>query len=169
MFGGRVMLGADARMFFATNVLCIGTMALVGVGILPHLTHSFVYSLSSYTLFSFSFVNFWMTSVVEPGIIPRNSIYKTARLSFISGSISMRINSPVCGSPTMLGSEVVRWKICETCNHYRPPRSKHCAYCDNCVDKFDHHCPWVGQCVGKRNYKYFMYFLISTTGTHVYV
>lgn len=44
MFGGRVMLGADARMFFATNVLCIGTMALVGVGVLPHLTHSFVYS-----------------------------------------------------------------------------------------------------------------------------
>ena len=102
---------------------------------------------------------------------------------------SMRINSPVCGSMTIEspgavpGSEVSRWKICETCNHYRPPRSKHCAYCDNCVEKFDHHCecandvvfsatltlfiytgPWVGQCVGKRNYKYFMYFLISTTG-----
>lgn len=55
--------------------------------IVLELIHRLLCQLSSYTLFSFSFVNFWMTSVVEPGIIPRNSIYKTARLSFISGSM----------------------------------------------------------------------------------
>ena len=102
LFGGRLMLGADARMFFATNILCIGTIVLVGIGILPKLTHSVSYSvflvvltyfipcaytvlfsvqLLSYALFAFSFVNFWMTAIVEPGIIPRNSIYKTVRLS----------------------------------------------------------------------------------------
>ncbi|CAN0520889.1 unnamed protein product, partial [Laminaria digitata] len=32
------------------------------------------------------------------------------------------------------------FKYCQTCNMFRPPRSKHCHSCNNCVDR------WVGVC-----------------------
>ena len=53
-----------------------------------------------------------------------------------------------------------KYKFCSTCSIMRPRRSTHCSDCNNCVEKFDHHCPWFGNCVGKRNYKYFFFFLI---------
>ena len=50
--------------------------------------------------------------------------------------------------------------LCQTCNIYRPPRSSHCQYCNMCVERFDHHCPWIGTCVGKRNYPFFIVYLV---------
>mmetsp|Transcript_8867 Transcript_8867/g.26638 ORF Transcript_8867/g.26638 Transcript_8867/m.26638 type:complete len:164 (-) Transcript_8867:829-1320(-) len=51
-------------------------------------------------------------------------------------------------------------KICETCNHLKPARSKHCKVCNRCVARFDHHCGWIGTCVGLHNYKHFLFFLL---------
>jgi len=51
------------------------------------------------------------------------------------------------------------WRWCDTCNLWRPPRSKHCYQLDACVNHFDHYCPWVGNAVGLRNFLSFYCFI----------
>ena len=61
------------------------------------------------------------------------------------------------------------YRYCNTCNIYRPPRSKHCNSCNVCVSKFDHHCPWVGNCIGERNHRYFFLFLLSISSLSIHI
>eukprot|EP01059_Diplonema_ambulator_P009218 TRINITY_DN19058_c0_g1_i3.p2 TRINITY_DN19058_c0_g1~~TRINITY_DN19058_c0_g1_i3.p2 ORF type:complete len:189 (+),score=40.77 TRINITY_DN19058_c0_g1_i3:1447-2013(+) len=60
-------------------------------------------------------------------------------------------------------------KWCTTCHIWRPERTSHCHDCNNCVLRFDHHCPWTGTCIGKRNYRYFVTFLWSTSLLAIFV
>ena len=58
---------------------------------------------------------------------------------------------------------IFRERECVTCNIIRPPGASHCRICDNCVMGFDHHCYYISNCVGKRNHKYFYFFLFFGT------
>eukprot|EP00826_Nyctotherus_ovalis_P006808 TRINITY_DN11655_c0_g1_i1.p1 TRINITY_DN11655_c0_g1~~TRINITY_DN11655_c0_g1_i1.p1 ORF type:complete len:186 (+),score=38.83 TRINITY_DN11655_c0_g1_i1:23-559(+) len=44
----------------------------------------------------------------------------------------------------------------------RPPRSTHCisSAASDVYKRQDHHCPFLGNCIGKRNYRYFVLFLV---------
>lgn len=55
------------------------------------------------------------------------------------------------------------WDYCDTCRHYCPPRSYHCAACGICVFHFDHHCLLINNCVGRCNRRYFVQFLSYLT------
>ena len=50
---------------------------------------------------------------------------------------------------------------CTSCGCIKIARSKHCALCNMCVEKQDHHCIWINGCVGAKNYRLFLWFLIS--------
>lgn len=52
---------------------------------------------------------------------------------------------------------------------FRPQRTSHCNICNNCVINFDHHCVWLGTCIGRRNYKWFVYFVSLLTSFCLYI
>ncbi|OQV15791.1 putative palmitoyltransferase ZDHHC8 [Hypsibius exemplaris] len=102
-------------------------------------------------VFAFLLANLTVAMCMDPGFLPRalpdeipvdefkSPLYKTIEIHQVQ----------------------VRLKWCTTCQLYRPPRTSHCSTCNRCIEVFDHHCPWVANCVGRRNYRYFLYFLTS--------
>lgn len=143
--GGRVMMGSDANFFFFTNFLLAAPTVLLFALVIPQMPFSIAVFIVAGVLLLWCVYYLWKAAVTEPGIIPRNPR-------------SVKATPPPGAEVGMFG-----YKYCETCNIYRPPRSKHCSSCNNCVDVFDHHCPWVGNCIGKRNYRYFFKFVVGVT------
>ena len=96
------------------------------------------------------------TALMDPGILPRGSAPPGREGS-----------SPLVRHVLMNGQPVAL-KYCRTCHLWRPPRCVHCARCNNCVDSFDHHCPWIGNCIGRRNYRWFLVFLVCALCNSVF-
>ncbi|XP_058886139.1 palmitoyltransferase ZDHHC19-like isoform X2 [Acipenser ruthenus] len=105
---------------------------------------SVAFPICSGVLFVASFINFLVTSFMDPGILHQGTP--------VPGPLEVNeliVNGLECD---------VRW--CVKCEFYRPPRSRHCRRCDICVEEFDHHCAWMNNCVGRRNYRFFFFFVV---------
>jgi len=100
------------------------------------------------------------SSFTEPGIIKRN--YKKSIVE------NMTTNYNKYSILHIKNGHLIKYIPCYTCNIIRPVRTSHCAECDNCTERFDHHCIWIGQCVGKRNYSYFLLFLIFLNSNSIF-
>lgn len=98
----------------------------------------------------------------DPGVLPRNvhmpydsrvSLHKPPPEYFNTISLPYT-NDKYHG---------VSVRYCTTCHIWRPPRASHCGSCNTCVANHDHHCIYINNCVGLRNYKSFLWFVLSAS------
>lgn len=155
--GGRVVIGPDWKALLMSLFIIIAPIGVFLGFIAPYLGREVSWSLVAVTcvLAAVALGLLLATALRDPGFYPR------------SDELGYRLRSPT--REYGVNGYTVTTKFCTTCAHYRPPRCSHCAVCDNCVDKFDHHCPWVGTCIGRRNYRSFLLFVLTSTALCVWV
>ncbi|XP_008786791.1 probable protein S-acyltransferase 4 isoform X1 [Phoenix dactylifera] len=188
--GGRLIFGPDVASIFLTTLLIAGPAITFCYQIISKILHyektgvqddqSPVLGLPvlvvTIVILISDLVFLFTTSGRDPGIVPRNARPPEADEAFDMATPSMEWISgrtPHLRLPRIrevfVDGFVVKVKYCDTCLLYRPPRASHCSICNNCVQKFDHHCPWVGQCIGLRNYRFFFFFISTSTILCMYV
>lgn len=147
---------------FSKKLPCLSAWAALLIGsttyfifICPHVFFQLPFYLHAFHSIAvlFSISSFLITTFIDPGFFKRAPSEEHEYDD---------IRTPLYKAVDIKGI-LVRMKWCSTCQFYRPPRCSHCSSCDACVENFDHHCPWINNCVGKRNYRFFITFLLSTT------
>jgi hypothetical protein len=152
---GRLITGPkkDRKMYGVTWAVLLFPSICYCIVILPYLTVAVSPALPAIMLTSLalSIISLLCASLSDPGIIPRRPIFEL--VSRVPAEFTAEV---------LLSDEGVSYKFCGTCEIFRPLRSHHCGVCDNCVEQFDHHCAFLNNCIGKRNYFYFLCFLVSS-------
>lgn len=151
--------GPDKSAFYAAILLISIPIVLFFVFVCPHLVPRLGATVVTIPVYAVivCLTTLFIASSIDPGVIPRGH-----------PSLEPVGEEPKATTLTINGKSLtVRW--CTTCHIVRPPRASHCSDCDRCIEKFDHHCPWVGNCIGKRNYRFFVMFLLSATFLCAYV
>lgn len=157
--GGLCISGSDRGGFWTSIILTVVPAGLFFAFVGPTIwdkVHPALIIASAYSII-FTLITLCLAGFTDPGIIPRREKEKEEK------------EEHLLFQEITLKGHTWSLKYCETCHIYRPPRCSHCSYCNNCVDHFDHHCPWIGNCVGRRNYKWFVYFVLSTNWNLFYV
>lgn len=157
LFHGRLMLGpcVEMKLTLLTAGLLVGLSFAYFVFVMPYLWRDVNVGLpvANVLLFVCAVVSMGLCMCVEPGIIPRKCVYE------LEGPVPDEFTVEVLTKDIERGAQ---YKHCSTCRIFRPPNAHHCNTCGNCVEVFDHHCPFLNNCIGKRNYRYFFTFILST-------
>ncbi|CAH3039807.1 unnamed protein product [Pocillopora meandrina] len=129
--------------------LMSGGTAIYSFKVIPYFDKMNTFSIVTYILIAINVVLFWVCCTHDPGVI-----------KVTNHTEYMNDYNP--------DGVYYTTQECSTCKFIKPARSKHCSLCDVCVSRFDHHCSWVNNCIGKKNYKFFLCFIISTAILCVY-
>lgn len=85
-------------------------------------------------------------------------LYKTAMTD--AGVVATSYSEKIDNIRRLVESKSpVATKLCLTCLHRRPLRSKHCPELKACIAKFDHYCPFTVNAIGAENHSYFLGFV----------
>ena len=137
------------NVFFAFILISLTQACLLLIIIKAHSQISILYQIIiSFIFYIIELINMILGCCTDPGILPRHP----KDLYYVTNRPLMR---------QVINGHRIIVPYCYTCSMFRPPRTSHCSVCDNCVERFDHHCLWLGTCIGKRNYKYFYWFITS--------
>lgn len=184
-------MGPDAPMFTCTVILLLIPSILFLLVVVRALTEDYIPSLGtavavwavSVALVVVSLASLFICAMTDPGILPKlprrppsfryqqhQQQQQQHQQQRHPGNIPVRIPKYKTVRISQTGREdghrravLARYKYCETCGIYRPPRASHCQRCGHCVLMMDHHCPWIGCDIAARNYRYFLAFVTSAS------
>jgi hypothetical protein len=144
--------------FLLLNLLSLSI--LISLPTSPHSTASIIIATSTQFLANILLLRTFQT---EPGIIPKNIEKLCPSITLLQNSEIMTPELPPQDPPKshIFPNQTNPVKFCSQCQIYRPNRAIHCKFCDNCVLELDHHCKWLACCIGKRNQKFFIFWICA--------
>ena len=170
---GRVVTSPSYLWLLLTMSMFVVPLALFSIFILPDFIKIMPMWTACliYATIPFPIIFCFKTALTDPGILKRHTVPITQIHDHVKDAerpYTTFVTHPN-NADLVIGKEVrdeegnkVFYKYCMTCEIFRPLRASHCNTCNNCVDEFDHHCPWLSNCIGRRNLRYFVYFIFST-------